>query len=148
MNLRTSSRSSLKLHWLKIWLLVMLNIPLLVFVLFPLTLSQLRTKAQFQVHFVSVKIGDHNYYGLCDLGSSVSAIPFSLYQEIKNEIQPCEIEDIDVMIHLANKQTIYLVGIVRDVEVLCGKVNHPTDFLVLGSVQGNFFPIIFCRPFL
>src|ERR1043165_1243408 len=27
---------------------------------------------------VSVKIGDHNYYGLCDLGSSVSAIPFSL----------------------------------------------------------------------
>src|ERR1041385_6056030 len=24
---------------------------------------------------VFVKIGDHNYYGLCDLGSSVSAIP-------------------------------------------------------------------------
>src|SRR4051812_39787869 len=43
---------------------------------------------------VSVKIGDHNYYGLCDLGSSVSAIPFSLYQEIMHEIQPCEIEDI------------------------------------------------------
>src|SRR3954467_7717792 len=36
---------------------------------------------------VSVKIGDHNYYGLCDLGSSVSAIPFSLYQEIMHEIQ-------------------------------------------------------------
>ena len=35
---------------------------------------------------VSVKIGDHNYYGLCDLGSSVSAIPFSLYQEIMHEI--------------------------------------------------------------
>src|SRR4051812_48201625 len=28
---------------------------------------------------VSVKIGDHNYYGLCNLGSSASAIPFSLY---------------------------------------------------------------------
>src|SRR3954469_21736081 len=28
---------------------------------------------------VSVKIGDHNYYGLCDLGSSASAIPYSLY---------------------------------------------------------------------
>ena len=39
---------------------------------------------------VSVKIGDHNYYGLCDLGSSVSAIPFTLYQEIMHEIQPCE----------------------------------------------------------
>src|ERR1044071_6889043 len=39
---------------------------------------------------VSVKIGDQNYYGLCDLESSVSAIPFALYQEIMHEIQPCE----------------------------------------------------------
>ena len=67
---------------------------------------------------VSVKTGDHNYYGLCDLGSNVSAIPFSLYQEIMREILPCEIEDIDVTIHLANKETISQVGIVRDVEVL------------------------------
>ena len=52
---------------------------------------------------VFVKIGNHNYYGLCDLGSSVTAIPFTLYQEIMHEIQPCEIEDIDVTIHLANK---------------------------------------------
>ena len=29
---------------------------------------------------VSVKIGDHFYHGLCDLGASVSAIPFALYQ--------------------------------------------------------------------
>src|SRR4051812_21152822 len=64
---------------------------------------------------VSVKIGDHNYYGLCDLGSSVSSIPFSLYQEIMHEIQPSEIEDIDVTIHLADKETISLVGIVKDV---------------------------------
>src|SRR4051812_20727117 len=97
---------------------------------------------------VSVKIEDHNYYGLCDLGSSVSAIPFSLYQEIMHKIQPCEIEDIDVTIHLVNKQTISPVGIVRDVEVLCGKVKYPTDFLVLGSVQDSFCPIIFGRPFL
>src|SRR4051812_10438598 len=97
---------------------------------------------------VSVKIGDHNYYGLFYLGSNVSAIPFSLYQENMHEIQPCEIEDIDVTIHLANKQTISQVGFVRDVEVLCGKVKYPTVFLVLGSVQDSFFPIIFGRPFL
>src|ERR1043165_1355571 len=97
---------------------------------------------------VSVKIGDHNYYGLCDLGSSVSAIPFTLYQEIMHEIEPCDIEDIDVAIHLANKQAISPVGIVRDVEVLCGKVKYPTEFLVLGSVQDSFFAIIFGRPFL
>ena len=29
---------------------------------------------------VSVKIGDHCYHGLCDIGASVSAIPFTLYQ--------------------------------------------------------------------
>ena len=29
---------------------------------------------------VSVKIGDHCYHGQCDLGASVSAIPFTLYQ--------------------------------------------------------------------
>ena len=97
---------------------------------------------------VSVKIGDHKYYGLCDLGSSASAIPFSLYQEIMNEIVQCEIEDVDVTIHLANKETISPIGIVRDVEVLCGKVKYPTDFLVLGSVQDSFCPIIFGRPFL
>src|SRR4051812_42422647 len=51
-------------------------------------------------------------------------------------------------IHLANKQTISPVGIVRDVEVLCGKVKYPIDFLVLGSVQDSFCPIIFGRPFL
>ena len=28
---------------------------------------------------VSVKIGDHCYHGLCDMGASVSAIPFYSY---------------------------------------------------------------------
>ena len=45
---------------------------------------------------VSVKIGDHCYHGLRDMGASVSAIPFSLYQEVKHDIAPVEIEDIDV----------------------------------------------------
>src|SRR3954463_1960645 len=97
---------------------------------------------------VSVKIGDHNYYGLCDLGSSASAIPYSLYEEIIGEISPCELEEVDVTIHLANRTTISPIGIVRDVEVLCGKVKYPTDFLVLGSERDNFCPIIFGRPFL
>ena len=97
---------------------------------------------------VLVKIGDHCYHGLCDLGASVSAIPFTLYQEIMNDIAPTEIEDIDVTIKLANRDTITPLGIVRDVEVLCGKIKYPTDFLVLGSPQDDFCPIIFGRPFL
>ena len=29
---------------------------------------------------ISVKIGDHCYHGLCDMGASVSAIPYTLYE--------------------------------------------------------------------
>ena len=32
---------------------------------------------------ISVKIGDHCYHGLCDMGASASAIPHSLYKEIR-----------------------------------------------------------------
>ena len=31
---------------------------------------------------------------------------------------------------------------------MCGKIKYPTDFLVLGSQQDKFCPIIFGRPFL
>ena len=67
---------------------------------------------------VFVKIGDHNYYGLCDLGTSLSAIPFSLYEEVMNEITPCEIEDIDVTITLANKEVMLKFYVVRSSTLL------------------------------
>ena len=97
---------------------------------------------------ISVKIGDHCYHGLCDMGASASAIPHSLYKEITHDIALAKIEDIDVTVKLANRDTISPVGIVRDVEVLCGKVKYPIDFLVLGSPQDSFCPLIFGRPFL
>ncbi|KAK1681044.1 hypothetical protein QYE76_041892 [Lolium multiflorum] len=100
------------------------------------------------VPVLSVRIGDHCYYGLCDIGASISAIPYELYTEIMHEIGSCELEDIDVVIRLANRETISPIGIVRDVEVLCGKIKYPADFLVLGSAASKSCPIIFGRPFL
>ena len=97
---------------------------------------------------ISVKIGDHCYHGLCDMGASASAIPYDLYKEIMHDIAPAELEDIDVTVKLANRNTISPMGIVRDVEVLCGKVKYPADLLVLSSPQDDFCPIIFGRPFL
>ena len=97
---------------------------------------------------ISIKIGAHCYHGLCDMGASASAIPYSLYQEVMHDIAPAEMEGIDVIIKLANRDPISQIGIVRDVEVLCGKVKYPADFLVLGSPQDSFCPIIFVRPFL
>ena len=65
-----------------------------------------------------------------------------------NDIAPTKIEGMYVTIKLANRDTITPLGIVRDVEVLCGKIKYPTNFLVLGSPQDDFCPIIFGRPFL
>ena len=45
----------------------------------------------------------------------MSDIPFTLYQEIMNDIAPAKIGDIDVTIKLANRDTITPFGIVRDV---------------------------------
>src|SRR5215216_1916065 len=106
-----------------------------------------RTK-KASVPMLSVRIGDHCYYGLCDIGASSSAIPYELYREIMHAIRPCELEEIDVVIHLVNRETISPIGIVRYVEVLCGKIKYPADFLVLGSPQDDFCPIFFGRPFL
>ena len=40
-----------------------------------------------------------------------------------HDIAPAEIEGIAITIKLANRDTISPIGIVRDVEVLCGKLN-------------------------
>ena len=53
-----------------------------------------------------------------------------------------------LLLNFPNRDTISPTGIVRDVEVLCGKIKYPTDFLVLGTPQDDFYPIIFGRPFL
>jgi hypothetical protein len=70
-----------------------------------------------RVPVLSIRIGDHCYYGLCDIGASSSAIPYELYREIIHGIGSCELEDIDVVIQLANRETISPISIVRDVEV-------------------------------
>ena len=95
---------------------------------------------------VSVKIGDHCYHGLCDMGASASAIPIDLYKEIMHDIAPAELEDIDVTIKLANRDTISPMGIVRDVEVLCGKLNILLIFLFLVPHKIAFVPLYLVDP--
>ena len=63
-----------------------------------------------------------------------------------HDIAPAEIEGTNVTIKLANRDTISLVGIVRDVENLCGKIKYPTDFLVLGSHKIAFVPLYLVDP--
>ena len=96
--------------------------------------SHPKSSRKSSVPVLSVRIGDHCYYGLCDIGASSSAIPYELYREIMHEIAPCKLEEIDVVIQLANRETFSPIGIIRDVEVLCGKTKYPADFLYLGRL--------------
>jgi hypothetical protein len=97
---------------------------------------------------ISCDIGTSSYHGLCDIGASISIIPYTLYLEIKSGIDPIEIEETGMTIKLANKEYMSPLGIVRDVEVLVGKIKYPTDFFVLGFSQDLFCLIIFGIPFL
>ena len=63
-----------------------------------------------------------------------------------HEIAPAEIEDIDVTIKLANRDTISPMGIVRDVEVLCGKLNILLIFLFLVPHKIAFVPLSLADP--
>ena len=97
---------------------------------------------------ISVAIGTSCYHGLCDLGASISAIPYSLYMEIKPDIDPIQMEETGITIQLANKDYISPLGIVGNVDVLIGKIKYLADFMVLACPQDSFCPIIFSRPFL
>ena len=95
---------------------------------------------------VSVKIGDHCYHVLYDMGASVSAIPYTLYKEIMHDIAPAQVEEIDVTIKLSNRDTISPLGIVRDVEVLCGKLNILLIFLFLVPHKTTSIPLYLVGP--
>ena len=95
---------------------------------------------------ISVKIGDHFYHDLCYMGASASAIPYDFYKQIMHDIAPVELEGIDVNFKLANRDTISPVGIVRDVEVLCGKVKYPADFFFLVPHKMTFVPLFLVDP--
>ena len=96
------------------------------------------------VPVISVKIGEHCYHGLCDMGASASVIPYNLYKEIKHEIAPTELEDIDVTIKLANRDTISPMGIVR--ESCVGKLNILPIFLFLVPHKIAFVPLYLVDP--
>ena len=97
---------------------------------------------------ISIAIGTSCYHGLCDIGASISVISYTLHLEIKPDIDPIQMEEVGMTIQLANKEYISPLGIVRNVEVLVGKIKYPADFIVLGCLQDSFCPIIFGRPFL
>ena len=63
-----------------------------------------------------------------------------------HDIAPVELEDIDVTIKLANRDTISPMGIVRDVDSCVGKLNIMLIFLFLVPHKIAFVPLYLVDP--
>ena len=55
------------------------------------------------------------------MGASVRAIPYTLYQEIKKDIAPAEIEDIVLLLNLLIQTPYHLVGLLEMLKACVGK---------------------------
>ena len=90
---------------------------------------------------ISVIIGDHCYHGLCDMGASASAIPYSLYQEVMHDIAPAEIEDIDVLLSLPIQILFHQLGLLEMLKSCVGKLNILLIVLFLVPHKMTFVPL-------
>ncbi|CAM8914213.1 unnamed protein product [Rhodiola kirilowii] len=81
---------------------------------------------------------------LCDLGASISLIPYSLYEKIDmGELHPTTIS-----LKLADRCSRVPNGVLRDVPIKVGKFFIPVDFYVLDMDSEQETPVILGRPFL
>ncbi|CAM8951377.1 unnamed protein product [Rhodiola kirilowii] len=81
---------------------------------------------------------------LCDLGASVSIMPYSLYAKLNlGDLCPTNIS-----IRLADRSCRLPKGIQKDVHVKVKTIYIPADFIVLEISEDIDIPIILGRPFL
>ncbi|CAM8911041.1 unnamed protein product [Rhodiola kirilowii] len=72
---------------------------------------------------IDVNIGN----ALCDLGASISLMPYSLYKKLDMET----LVPTSISLHLADRSSRIPSGILEDVPVKMGKFYIPVDFFVL-----------------
>ncbi|CAM8972976.1 unnamed protein product [Rhodiola kirilowii] len=81
---------------------------------------------------------------LCDLGASVSIMPYSLYAKLNlGDLCPT-----NITIRLADRSCRLPRGILKDVPVKVKNLHFPADFIVLDISEDVDIPIILGRPFL
>ncbi|CAM8896011.1 unnamed protein product [Rhodiola kirilowii] len=81
---------------------------------------------------------------LCDLGASVSIMPYSMYAKLKlGDLCPT-----NITIRLADRSCRLPRGVLKDVPVKVKNLFFPADFIVLDISEDVDIPIILGRPFL
>lgn len=97
---------------------------------------------------VPCSFGRTSYYGLCDMGSSINVIPYTLYIKLRDEIYSCDLQSTDMEVKLADGSLRIPYGILPDVYVILGTFTYPVNIVVMEIPKDDLCPIIFGRPFL
>ncbi|XP_021727703.1 uncharacterized protein LOC110694848 [Chenopodium quinoa] len=80
----------------------------------------------------------------CDLGASVSVMPYSIFKKLKlGELLPS-----NITLQLADQTIMIPKERVEDVHLKIGGFTIPVDFIVLEIAEDDHIPIILGRPFL
>ena len=80
---------------------------------------------------------------LCDLGASVSLMPYSMYKRLRNVN---ELTLTRMTLQLADHSIVYPKGILSDVALRIGKLVVPCDFVIIDIPEDVKTPIILGRP--
>ena len=81
---------------------------------------------------------------LCNLGASVSIMPFSVFKKLNlGPLRPT-----NTTIQLANRSIMFPKGLIEDVPLKVGDFSFLVDFIVLDITEDDRVPIILGRPFL
>ncbi len=81
---------------------------------------------------------------LCDVGSSVSLMPYSLYERLNlGELRPTTMS-----LQMADRSIKYPKGILEDFPLKVGDCYVPIDFVILDMPEDSRTQIILGRPFL
>ncbi|CAO2830619.1 unnamed protein product [Amaranthus hypochondriacus] len=79
---------------------------------------------------------------LCDLGASVSLMPFSVYQRLPNV---GSLLQTSMTLQLADRSIRHPKGIVKDIPVFVGNLVFPCDFVVMDIPENTRTPIILVK---
>ncbi|XP_056697957.1 uncharacterized protein [Spinacia oleracea] len=81
---------------------------------------------------------------LCDLGASVSILPFKTYEKLKlGDLSPTAMS-----LQLADRSVMLPLGRIEDVPLVVGELTFLLNFVVLDIDEDAHTPIILGRPFL
>ena len=80
---------------------------------------------------------------LCDIGASVSLMPYSIYKKLNFD----ELKPTNMCLSMAKKSVTYPLSILENVPTKVGKFVIPGDFVVLEMEKDLAIPIFFGRPF-